>query len=213
MDIDGKVSMVEYGGKIRPKSLLDILEDYSEPPYVTRCPASTFRNFNAVGFRHINNKTGVAARLINVKTENMSGKMYSKFSQVIQRKIRNQTAKDFESVLHLFKKNYPARDATDLSYIYSVDPELCFVLEKEGKVIGAIMNHMRGETMHLKEIAVDSPYRGKGIGRNLVAKSLSVSRALGATSADVNSRDKTVGFYTALGWVPTGIWEYYIMSD
>lgn len=210
MDISTKADIVDYGGDISSKLLATILDKKSTKPQIVRCFSNEILSFEKVGFSKIKNYGGDYARLINIKKEI---NIEPDSDEHIQKHIRRMRPSDLDIVSEMFKEEYPARDNVDMEYMFSLSPEVCFVFEKGKKICGAVLNQLTKGKMHLKEILVEEKERGKGIGKNLVVKSMVESKKLGTKKADVNSRDKTVGFWTALGWVPTGKWEWYLVRE
>ena len=48
------------------------------------------------------------------------------------------------------------------------NPELSFVTEDGGKIIGTVLGSFDGRRGYLQKLVVDKNYRGRGIGKNLI---------------------------------------------
>ena len=51
-------------------------------------------------------------------------------------------------------------------------PELVFVAEEDGQVVGFITTQIDGDTGRIPNLGVDSAYRGRGLGKALIAHAL-----------------------------------------
>lgn len=92
------------------------------------------------------------------------------------------------------------------------DSELCFVYDDK-QIKGCVFNIVIDNKLRLNQILVREKDRNKGIGRALVKRSEAEAFRRGISMLETMSRDKTVGFYLRLGWVPTEYQEYYIIRE
>ncbi len=80
---------------------------------------------------------------------------------------------------------------------------LSFCCEVNGKIIGTVLCGHDGRRGYLYHVAVDEEYRGRGIGRQLVEKSLQRLKEEGIDSCRLFVlKDNEVGnaFWSATGW-------------
>ncbi len=109
--------------------------------------------------------------------------------------IRRYEQKDRDAVLSLAKR-YTSWDHTptpaDIEGFYSSSPELFFVAETDGKVLGFVYGreskYLPGETLmkwkaskaaSIETLAVDEAYRRRGIGTSLLNKLFEIFRMNG----------------------------------
>ena len=97
-----------------------------------------------------------------------------------------------------------------------------FVAEVDGRVVGfalifATFSTFRGQPgMYLEDLFVRPEYRGRGIGRALLATlaRLAVERGCGRLEwAVLDWNAPSIGFYRALGALPMVEWTTYRLSD
>ena len=99
-----------------------------------------------------------------------------------------------------------------LARFYDFDPELCFVAELNGNIVGAIFSYSypwhAGESCYIQEIFVSPSSHRKGVGRGLIEKLSSVKGA-GSTWLVANENAKAVEFYESLGFSNKGSYKFY----
>ncbi len=127
--------------------------------------------------------------------------------------IRAATRADAERVSNLyaqaFSKALPRRA---LDRLIGHFPSLCFVAEERGQVIGYALCRVRlvgylrptsFKTVFLATIAVDSAFRGKGLGRALTERVLETSAALGVPEVSLEvepDNSAAVSLYRSCGF-------------
>ena len=85
------------------------------------------------------------------------------------------------------------------------DPDLFLVAEAEGRIVGAVMGGFDGRRGMIYHLAVDPAFRGRGIGRALMAEveqRLIAKGCLRAYLLVTEENQEVVSFYRRLGWEP-----------
>jgi ribosomal-protein-alanine N-acetyltransferase len=92
-------------------------------------------------------------------------------------------------------------------------PRGFLVAELDGKVVGYVIGVIRwGFTGHILAIAVDPPFRRRGVGSALLISMLDRLRASGAREVRLEVRKSNVGaqrFYSKIGFVKQEEVPYY----
>ena len=93
-----------------------------------------------------------------------------------------------------------------LNHLYESHPYGFLVAELDGKVVGYVIGAMRwGSNGHVIAIAVDPPYRRRGIGTQLLEKIMERLRSKGARVVRLEVRKGNLpaqGFYSSFGFKP-----------
>ena len=138
--------------------------------------------------------------------------------EVAEMKIREERPEDYNSILQLTYEafltlDYPGRQRVDEHYLVSllqgssfIIPELCFVMESEGKIIGHIIytkseilkaDGTKAQTITFGPLSVLPMYQRKGVGSALVRHSLERARALGHSAVLITG---VPDYYPKLGF-------------
>jgi predicted N-acetyltransferase YhbS len=133
--------------------------------------------------------------------------------------IRNEMPDDYEAILRLTYEafltlDYPGRRRTDEHYLIHllqncphVIPELCYVAEAEGKIVGHILytrsavvrlDKTELETVTFGPLSVLPKCQRQGIGRMLVRHSMEKAREMGFAAVLI---DGVPDYYPRLGFV------------
>ena len=81
-------------------------------------------------------------------------------------------------------------------------------LDPEGGVIGTLRLLFDGEVVKIGRVAVDRPWRGRGIAMQMIDIALGEARARGATRARLASQVEVVPLYERAGFaVQSGVFE------
>ena len=83
------------------------------------------------------------------------------------------------------------------------NPSTCFVAEEEGRIVGVILAGHDGRRGHISHTAVDSAFRRRGIGGQLVAYAMAALEQEGITKVNlvVFSRNETGNaFWESMGF-------------
>jgi len=86
----------------------------------------------------------------------------------------------------------------------------------EEAVMGFIIYWMVHDEIHVLNVAVDPPLRGRGVGRTLVQEALARGKAAGATLATLEvrkSNEAAQHLYQTLGFKPVGVRANYYVDE
>ncbi|WP_228976989.1 GNAT family acetyltransferase [Paraburkholderia gardini] len=126
--------------------------------------------------------------------------------------IRCFDAADTDAVVTLWQDAFPEyRDVTRLhrnphlsiANKLTMQPELFFVAEMDGRIVGTIMAGYDGHRGWLYSLAVDTSLRRRGIGKQLVVHAEHALTALGCPKVNLqvlSAKAGVRGFYEALGY-------------
>jgi predicted N-acetyltransferase YhbS len=133
--------------------------------------------------------------------------------------IRNEMPNDYEAILRLTYEafltlDYPGRRRIDEHYLIHllqnsphVIPELCYVVEAEGKIVGHILytkskvirpDETEVQTVTFGPLSVHPQYHRQGIGRMLVNRSMEKAREMGFAAVLITG---VPDYYPKLGFV------------
>lgn len=126
--------------------------------------------------------------------------------------IRYFDARDTEAVIALWQQVFPEYRNPDkphrdprlsIANKLATQPELFFVAEREGRVIGTVMGGYDGHRGWLYSLAVDPAQRRLGIGTQLVAHVEAALTARGCPKLNLqvlSSRADVRAFYESIGY-------------
>ncbi|HXZ07579.1 MAG TPA: GNAT family acetyltransferase [Paraburkholderia sp.] len=126
--------------------------------------------------------------------------------------IRRFDAADTDAVVALWQEAFPEyRDVTrpqrnphlSIANKLAMQPELFFVAESQGRVVGTVLAGYDGHRGWLYSLAVDTAVRRQGIGKRLVDHAEAALTSLGCPKVNLqvlSSKTDIRGFYEALGY-------------
>ena len=126
--------------------------------------------------------------------------------------IRCFDAGDTDAVVALWQDAFPEyRDTTrphrnphlSIANKMATQPELFFVAELEGRLVGTVLAGYDGHRGWMYSLAVDTTQRRHGIGTRLVAHAEAALAALGCPKVNLqvlSAKEEIRGFYEALGY-------------
>jgi ribosomal protein S18 acetylase RimI-like enzyme len=126
--------------------------------------------------------------------------------------IRCFEAGDTDVVVALWQEAFPEyRDVTrpqrnphlSIANKMTTQPELFFVAEVDGRVVGTVMSGYDGHRGWMYSLAVDTAYRRHGIGKRLVAHAEAALTARGCPKVNLqvlSAKEDIRAFYEALGY-------------
>jgi len=118
--------------------------------------------------------------------------------------IRKFKGEDLEEILRIEKTSFPKTPYDELTFIYYVgmypDNFLVYMEESSDKILGYIIFRPGG---HIVSIAVDLPYRRRGIGTKLMQEVLKVSYGNAMVEVRVSNKIAQM-FYKKLGFIGSG---------
>lgn len=103
--------------------------------------------------------------------------------------IRNMTEKDYNDVYALWasckglKINNVDDSKDKIKLFLKRNPEPCFVAQYDNKIVGSILVGSDGRRAYIYHMAVESSYRNKGIGTQLVNASFKSLEKIGISKA------------------------------
>lgn len=120
-------------------------------------------------------------------------------------KIRDLKHGDIQAILDIEYRCFPdPYPLSLLNRLQEMHPDGFLVAELDGKVVGYIIGVVRwGGSGHILAIAVDPPYRRRGIGSALIVNMLDRLRAKGAKGVRLEVRKNNFAarqFYLGLGF-------------
>jgi ribosomal protein S18 acetylase RimI-like enzyme len=126
--------------------------------------------------------------------------------------IRCFDVSDTDAVVALWQEAFPEyRDVTrpqrnprlSIANKMATQPELFFVAEVDGRVVGTVMAGYDGHRGWMYSLAVESAQRRLGIGKRLVAHAEAALTALGCPKVNLqvlSAKEEIRAFYEALGY-------------
>ena len=122
--------------------------------------------------------------------------------------IREMDISDYSQVIRLWSNTEAMllRDADSKENIDKYlkrNPGLSFVALNSDKIIGAILVGTDGRRGYVQHLAVDSMYRGKGIGARLISSAVEALSKAGIDKTHLfvaNENIHAQSFYEKLGW-------------
>ncbi|MHA1952430.1 MAG: GNAT family N-acetyltransferase [Candidatus Heimdallarchaeaceae archaeon] len=130
--------------------------------------------------------------------------------------IRHMREEDIPKVYEVERKSFPFPFGEVLiGNIFYAAPELCFIVESEGNIIGFLMGGYTAipKRAHILSIAVLEDFRGQGFGRKILTYFLNSIRKLGYLSVklEVNiDNHKVIKLYEEFNFkIDSKIRKYY----
>ncbi len=130
--------------------------------------------------------------------------------------IRQMTKKDIPQVYEIERKSFPYPFGEVLiGSLYFGAPELCFVLEQNGKMIGFLLGGYTPipRQAHILSFAILESFRGEGLGKELLIHFLSQLKSLEFSSVKLEvsiDNQKAIELYESLRFkIESKIRKYY----
>jgi ribosomal protein S18 acetylase RimI-like enzyme len=122
--------------------------------------------------------------------------------------IRKMTIDDYDRMVELWKKTpgiglSAADSKRNIGLFFERNPGLSFVCEIEKIIIGTVLCGHDGRRGYIYHLAVDQKYRKKGIGKELMARSLEKLHQQGILKCHLflyNDNSDAILFYDNTGW-------------
>lgn len=122
--------------------------------------------------------------------------------------IRSYQESDFDGVRCLWEEVFPTdppwnRAEVAIPEKTAFQPELLFVAEDEGRVVGTAMAGYDGHRGWLYSVAVEPKRQGSGVGGMLVREAERALKSLGCGKINLQVRstsEAVIGFYRRLGY-------------
>lgn len=127
--------------------------------------------------------------------------------------IRDMAADDLEEVLYIERSSFPS-PWTEGMFLEEISSWLCVsrVALCDGEVVGYSTFSLVLDEAHLRNIAVESSHRCRGVASKLLADMISISRRRGARRASLEvrpSNSRAVGLYNRFGFRVAGMRPQY----
>ncbi|MBJ7536306.1 GNAT family acetyltransferase [Marinomonas transparens] len=121
--------------------------------------------------------------------------------------VRRYQADDKEALINLWERVFPnnpkhSQPRNDLEAKLVVD-DFVFVVELEGKLVGACMVGYDGHRGWLYAVAVNPDYRRLGVGKKLVEQAIAELELLGCVKVNLQIREtnhSVAEFYRSIGF-------------
>jgi N-acetylglutamate synthase len=122
--------------------------------------------------------------------------------------LRPMTIHDYPASIQLWQNTegigLSSADAADqLALFLQRNPGLSFVAYNQAHLVGTVMCGHDGRRGFIYHLAVDTAWRGKGIGRKLVENSLAELKAAGIEKCHIMvlaDNQEGLGFWQKMGW-------------
>jgi predicted N-acetyltransferase YhbS len=115
--------------------------------------------------------------------------------------IRNMTADDLPAGLRLSRQAGWNQTEADWSRMLDLQPEGCFVAEREGEPVGTVTTCLFGSVAWVAMVLVEEAVRGQGIGKALVAHALEFLDQQGIRTVRLDATPLGLPLYERLGFV------------
>jgi ribosomal-protein-alanine N-acetyltransferase len=127
--------------------------------------------------------------------------------------IRNFAPGDLTPVYDIESKSFPdPYDALFLLNLYQMYPETFFVAEVDGLVVAYVISRSVRDRGHIMAIAVDPPFRGRGIGTALMERTMMKMKEMNLKGIWLEvrvSNTRARAFYRKLGFTEKRILPGY----
>ena len=124
--------------------------------------------------------------------------------------IREMTIADYAEVIAIWneEENLTLRDADSRESINAYldkNPGLSFIARVDSATVGAVLAGTDGRRGYLQHLAVQSDYRGRGVGRSLMQHCVAALRNIGIEKTHLfvhATNASAMRFYQRNGWFP-----------
>src|SRR4051794_7394448 len=112
------------------------------------------------------------------------------------------TADDLASGLRLSRQAGWNQTEADWGRLLDLQPEGCFVAEREGVPVGTVTTCLFGPVAWVAMVLVEEAMRGRGIGKSLVAHALDFLDGRGIRTVRLDATPSGLPLYERMGFVP-----------
>jgi ribosomal protein S18 acetylase RimI-like enzyme len=132
--------------------------------------------------------------------------------------IRSAGNGDIESLLSFWalaaeNTGRVADDARSLTRLLARDADALLLAESGDGIVGSVIAGWDGWRFHIYRLAVHPDWRGRGVGRQLIAEVESRAASAGASRIDavvLVENERAAAFWTALGYRPQPEWRRWV---
>ncbi|MGR5175129.1 GNAT family N-acetyltransferase [Vibrio parahaemolyticus] len=115
---------------------------------------------------------------------------------------------DYDNVMALWQQTEhmlirEADSQENIMLYLDKNPNMSFVAQQHGKIIGAVLAGTDGRRGYLQHLAVDSEHRGQRIGKSLVEKVTQSFAQIGISKTHLfvnTDNEQAQQFYQSMGW-------------
>ena len=121
---------------------------------------------------------------------------------------REMQVSDYDNVMalwlqteHMLIREADSRE--NITLYLDKNPNMSFVAEQHGKIIGAVLAGTDGRRGYLQHLAVDAEHRGQRIGKSLVEKVTQSFAQIGISKTHLfvnTDNEQAQQFYQSMGW-------------
>ncbi|MFQ6057161.1 MAG: GNAT family N-acetyltransferase [Methanosarcinales archaeon] len=110
--------------------------------------------------------------------------------------------KDLDCILKLANKEGWYSDLSEFQLFLKNNPEGCFVLINDEKVIGGIMSFCHSDSAWIGNFIIDAKYRGKGLGTSILTCTLDyLDKQKNIKTIYLNAAQKAIQLYKRFGFM------------
>ncbi|SEG23333.1 Ribosomal protein S18 acetylase RimI [Vibrio hangzhouensis] len=121
---------------------------------------------------------------------------------------REMQVSDYDDVLALWQQTEhmlirEADSRENITLYLDKNPNMSFVAQQHGKIIGAVLAGTDGRRGYLQHLAVDAEHRGLRIGKSLVEKVTQSFAQIGISKTHLfvnTDNEQAQQFYQSMGW-------------
>lgn len=121
---------------------------------------------------------------------------------------REMQVSDHDDVLALWQQTEhmlirEADSRENITLYLDKNPNMSFVAQQHGKIIGAVLAGTDGRRGYLQHLAVDAEHRGQRIGKSLVEKVTQSFAQIGISKTHLfvnTDNEQAQQFYQSMGW-------------
>lgn len=121
---------------------------------------------------------------------------------------REMQVSDYDNVMalwlqteHMLIREADSRE--NITLYLDKNPNMSFVAQQHGKIIGAVLAGTDGRRGYLQHLAVDAEHRGQRIGKSLVEKVTQSFAQIGISKTHLfvnTDNEQAQQFYQSMGW-------------
>ena len=205
-----EIVLVSYSEELPFETLKTVLEKYCSRILITRCSQSMLKNFRDMGFEELKNRFGEPTLLVPIEIDVLNA--VSSRKRKTSGKVRKMKKTYLKNLEFLFKQEYSLRYRM-VKMMYLECPEMCFVFEDKGDVLGAVFNKIEKGSLYMRQIFVKKGFRNRGIGRSLMNTVLETAKKKGITKLIGKMRNEASYFYEIYNPILIGEIEHYLIKQ
>jgi ribosomal protein S18 acetylase RimI-like enzyme len=126
--------------------------------------------------------------------------------------VRRATADDADDVCRFLEAAFGRQPPSDLRERLGTEGETMLLIGLDGVAVGTVRLTRDGTTGRVYGFAIDPPWQGRGIGRDVLRRICRQLRAEGAQQVGLEvevDNERALGLYTSVGFEPVMTEDYY----